>query len=241
MSDDVEASARPAEWRAALTETLKRSAVALKQCGVPFALGGGHAVYARGGPASEHDVDFLVREDDAEEAIEALMAAGLRGEHPPEDWLLKAYDEDRLVDVIWRLGGRPVDDDLLARAEELDVCSVMMPVVGATDLVIGKLLPLTAHYCDLSGPLALARALREQVDWRLVRDETAESPYAAAFLLLGERLGVVPPAVAGSSDASDSADRTGDVACRMSTVPIGDDTSSKRSSKTPGSASWASA
>jgi hypothetical protein len=38
----------------------------------------------------------------------------------------------------------------------------------------------------------LARSLREQIDWARVRHETAQSPYAEAFLVLLDRLQVVP-------------------------------------------------
>lgn len=217
-----------------LRETLKKAAVALKRAHIPFALGGSYAAYARGGQGSQHDVDFMVRQQDGEAAIAALVAAGLRAEEPVEDWLLKAYDEDRLVDIIWRLGGRPVDDALLGRADELDVCSVIMPVVGATDLVIGRLLPMTSHFCDFTAPLALARSLREQVDWALVREETRESPYAEAFLLLGERLAILPaPGEEIRWKGTVGPDQ-------MSPTSTGDDTSSKPSPKTPPSASLAS-
>jgi hypothetical protein len=37
-------------------------------------------------------------------------------------------------------------------------------------------------------------AVREQVDWDVVRRRTDGSPYAAAFMTLVERLGVVSPA-----------------------------------------------
>jgi hypothetical protein len=39
----------------------------------------------------------------------------------------------------------------------------------------------------------MARALREQIDWPRVRKETAESPYAFAFLVLLEKLDVIAP------------------------------------------------
>ena len=41
-------------------------------------LGGGLAAWARGGPPTEHDVDFFVRHEDAERALEALVEAGMR-------------------------------------------------------------------------------------------------------------------------------------------------------------------
>jgi hypothetical protein len=58
--------------------------------------------------------------------------------------------------------------------------------------MIHKLLSFTEHYCDFTRGLPLARSLREQIDWDRVRKETAPSPYAEAFLLLLERLEVVP-------------------------------------------------
>jgi hypothetical protein len=42
--------------------------------------------------------------------------------------------------------------------------------------------------------IAVVRALREQVDFTRVREETAESHFAAAVLFLLERLEIVEPA-----------------------------------------------
>jgi len=177
--------------REALLETLKRSAVGLKRAGIPFALAGGCAVYARGGPGSEHDVDFAVRPEDAGQAAEALAAAGFEIRHPPEDWLIKAYDEDRFVDLIFRIAGHPVTVELLDRADMIYVESVEMPVLPATDLLAGLLLALSDHNCNLAKPLAAARIMREQVDWPRLREEVEHHPFAYAFLVLLERLGVL--------------------------------------------------
>src|SRR5690606_19011047 len=91
--------------------TLKRAASVLKQADVPFALAGGFAAYAHGGTSSDHDVDFLIREADVDRALEALVEAGFTAERPPEDWLVKVYDEGRLVDLIHRPVERPVTDE----------------------------------------------------------------------------------------------------------------------------------
>ena len=71
-----------------LVNTLKRVASTLKQAEIPFALGGSFAVYAHGGHSSDHDVDFLIREQDKERALEELGAVGFEAEQPPEDWLV---------------------------------------------------------------------------------------------------------------------------------------------------------
>src|SRR3954465_3239454 len=135
---------------------LKRTAVALKRAEVPFALCGGYAAWARGAPEPEHDADFLVAESDRERAAEALAAAGLRVEHPAEDWLLKVVDGDTFVDVLWRAGGTPVEAALVARSDVLPVLSVEMPVLQATDVLVTKLLALDEHYCDFSRLLPTA-------------------------------------------------------------------------------------
>ncbi len=178
--------------REALREALKRTAVELKQGKVAFALGGGYAAWALGGPEPEHDADFVVAEGDREHAIRVLQDAGLQVERPPEDWLFKVFLDGAMVDVIHRIGGESVAPELLERAVDTEVLSVRMPVLGATDLLAGKLLALSEHSCDYGKVLPSARALREQVDWDRLRSQVADNPYAEACLMLLQRLAVAP-------------------------------------------------
>jgi hypothetical protein len=176
-----------------LVNTLKRVASVLKQAEIPFALGGSFAVYAHGGHSSDHDVDFLIRELDKERALAELGAVGFVAEQPPEDWLVKVYDDDGLmVDLIYRPVETPVTDATLQDSLMRPVEAINMPVLSATQLMIHKLLSFTQHYCDFARGLPVARSLREQIDWDRVRHETAHSPYAEAFLILLDRLDVVP-------------------------------------------------
>ncbi|GAA1736251.1 nucleotidyltransferase family protein [Luedemannella helvata] len=178
-----------------LLETLVRTASLLKQADIPFALMGGFAVYAHGGTSSDHDVDFALREQDIPRALEALTAAGFRAEEPPEDWLTKVFDGDRMVDLIYRPVERPVTDETLADAVDRPVAALHMPVLSATHLMVHKLLAFSQHHCDFSRALPMARSLREQIDWPRVRKETADSPYAVSFLVLLGLLDVVPSSV----------------------------------------------
>ena len=175
-----------------LASTLKRVAAVLKQAEIPFALGGSFAVYAHGGHSSDHDVDFLLREQDKEQALAELSKAGFRTEQPPEDWLVKVFEEGRMVDLIYRPVELPVTDATLADTVVRPVEAIAMPVLSATQLMVHKLLSYTQHYCDFATGLPVARSLREQIDWDRVRKETAQSPYAEAFLVLLDRLEVVP-------------------------------------------------
>jgi hypothetical protein len=174
-----------------LLGSMKTAAGALRDAEIPFALGGGLAVWARGGPKTEHDVDFFVKPEDAERAQRALAEKGMRPERPPEGWLLKAWDGDTLVDLIYEPRGGPVDDAWLARAEEMDVYAVKMPVASLEDVMVTKLLALNEQKLDYSSVLETARAVREQLDWENVRGRTDSSPFAVAFFTLLEELDVI--------------------------------------------------
>lgn len=173
-----------------LLRTVTRVVSALRPEGIPFALTGGCAVYARGGPATDHDVDLLVRERDVGRAVHALVSVGMRAVSAPEDWLTKVYDGDRQVDLLYRPNERPVTEETLAHVDQLPVGPVTLPVQSATDVLVNKLLVLGPHRCDLSRLLPIARSLREQIDWTRVRRRAGHSPYAEAFLLLAHRLDI---------------------------------------------------
>jgi hypothetical protein len=185
----------PAEEFPKLLETMKSAAAALRDADVPYLLGGGLACWARGGPPTEHDVDFFIREEHAEQALEALVQAGLQPERPPEGWLLKAYAGEYLVDLIYRPAGGPVDDGFFERAEEMEVAAQRMPVASIGDVVATKLMALNEQEPDLASVLEIARSLREQVDWEFVRARTEDSAFARAFFTLVEELGIVEPQV----------------------------------------------
>ena len=178
-----------------LREALKTVAVALKATGRPFALIGGYGVWARGGPEPNHDADFLIAREDAEEVAHELADQGLQVVQPPEDWLFKVYVGDALVDVIFRPAGSYATRSVVERATPLRVLSVEMPVMPATDLLVHRLNALSEHYCDFGVHIPVARALREQVDWDAVREETSQNAFAAALLFLLERL--EPPETGG--------------------------------------------
>src|SRR3954452_25246534 len=104
-----------------IEHALKLAAAALREADIPFLLGGSLASWARGGPETRHDLDLMIRPEDADRALEGLTEAGMRPERPPEQWLVKAWDGDTLVDLIYCPKGLPMDDDVFARGEELSV------------------------------------------------------------------------------------------------------------------------
>jgi hypothetical protein len=183
-----------------LEHALKKSAAALREADVPFLLGGSLASWARGGPESRHDLDLMIKPEDVERALAALIDAGFRADDPPEEWLVKAYDGDTLVDLIFFPKGTRVDDDLIERGEVMSVLGMEMRVMALEDVLVTKLMALSEHALRYESLLSIARALREQVDWEDVRARTAESTWARAFFVMLEGLGVLPearPAIGG--------------------------------------------
>jgi hypothetical protein len=175
-----------------LLDALKHVAALLRDGGVRFAPGGGLAAWARGGPPTEHDVDLAVAEADVDVALTLLDGAGLATERPPEGWLVKAWVDDVLVDLIHRPANLDIDDAFFARCTELSVAAVPMLVMCATDIFRTKLLALSEHNLALEPLLSYGRALREQVDWHEVARSVEQSPFARCYLFLAAELGLVP-------------------------------------------------
>jgi hypothetical protein len=177
-----------------LENALKVSAAALRDAEVEFLLAGSLASWARGGPETTHDLDLILRPDDVERAVAALTGAGLRFEDPPEEWLVKAWLDEVLVDLIFAPKGMPADDALMQRGEVMSVLGMEMRVMALEDVLVTKLMALTEHSLRYESLLAISRALRERVDWEEVRARTSESPFARAVFVMLEGLGVLPEA-----------------------------------------------
>ena len=111
---------------------------------------------------------------------------------------MKAWHGDVCVDLIYEPLGIMVDQERIEAAPVLGVLGLRLPVMALEDVFTSKLLALDEHHLDFEYLLAITRPIREQVDWDAVRRRTEASPYAAAFLVLLERLDVLP---GGDGDA----------------------------------------
>jgi len=174
-----------------ISGTLKKVVAALRDNEIPYLLGGSLAFWAHGGPERRRDLDFMIKPEDGERALEVLAAEGLRPEKPPEGWLYKAWDGNVLVDLIFHPKGMDIDDAVIARGEDLEVLAMPIRVMALEDVLCTKLLALHEHHADYSSVLGMARALREKVDWNDVRARTNRSPFARAFFTIAEGIGVV--------------------------------------------------
>jgi predicted nucleotidyltransferase len=174
-----------------IVAAMKEAAGVLQDAGVEFILGGGLSSWARGGPKTEHDVDFMLKAEDVDRALAAFDAAGYRTEKPPEQWLVKTYVGDVLVDLIFEPSGGAITDETIARADVVEVAALRLHVASLEDVMTQKLLSITEQEPDFGSVLELARALREQIRWEEVRVRTESSPFARAFFTLVEELAIV--------------------------------------------------
>lgn len=166
-------------------------AAALRDADVPYLLAGSFAVWARGGPAHDTDLDFAVKAEDLERAVEALRAAGLAEKQTPEEWLRKLCDDDVQVDLIFDPAGLDIDDDVLERGDDIEVNGMTFRVMSVDDVMTTKLFAFKEHYLDYESTLEMARMIREQIDWDELRRRCADYAYAKPFFTLAEELGIV--------------------------------------------------
>ncbi len=75
------------------------------------------------------------------------------------------------------------------RADVISVVAVATPVLALEDVLVTMLCAIDEHSLDYSRLIAIARSLREQIDWASLRNRTAGSPYAEAFFTLVRRWG----------------------------------------------------
>ena len=115
----------------------------LATAGIRFAVFGGFASAIYGRERTTTDVDFFIRPEDAQPALEALAAAGFDTLEYDEEWLYKAMKEGVLVDLIFMAkGGIYMDPEMLDRARDEAFDGVPLKVLAPEDLVVMK---ATAH------------------------------------------------------------------------------------------------
>jgi predicted nucleotidyltransferase len=170
---------------------MMRVASSLRDADVPYLLAGSFAAWARGGPMHQTDLDFVVKRDDLERAIEVLEQAGLERKPTPEEWLAKVMDGEVQVDLIFEPAGLELGDEVFKRGDDIEINGMTMRVMALNDVMTTKLFAFKEHYLDYEAVLETARTLREQIDWDDLRRRCEGYAYAQPFFTLVEELGVI--------------------------------------------------
>ncbi len=174
---------------------LGEAAEAIESLGIPYVLMGGMVSRAAGRPRDTHDIDFLVRPDEAGAALEALRSAGFDTRKTEPQWLYKAVKEGVLVDVLFRATGDVLlDDEMVERAKRRDFGGHEMLAMSVEDLIIIKALShqehTARHWFD-----ALALLSNQEVDWDYLvrRARRRGARRVLSLLLYGQSIDVLVP------------------------------------------------
>jgi hypothetical protein len=184
-----------------LRDLMRHACASLLDAEVRFALMGGFAVWARGGPQPPmtEDVDLAIRARDIDDAANALQRAGFEIVNPDQGWLVKALHDatnragERLqVDLIHSPIGLPITDEVLDRATHAYVAGMPVPCLAPIDMMTTKLLVLAPNDLDYTGVVGRARVLREQFDWDELERRAAGNDVALGFFDIARRLRIDP-------------------------------------------------
>jgi hypothetical protein len=157
---------------------------AVTRLGIPYVVVGGIASSVLGRPRFTHDIDLLVRPEDARAILDELAPLGFATEERAPHWLFKAYRDGIETDLIFRsTGDIYLDDDILRHAVEGEFEGRRLLLMGREDLVVSKALAhqehSPRHWFD-----ALALIASHELDWTYLLQRARRGPKRVASLLL---------------------------------------------------------
>ncbi|MDQ3680786.1 MAG: nucleotidyltransferase [Actinomycetota bacterium] len=174
---------------------LDEAVEAIEKQGISYVLMGGMVSRAAGRPRDTHDLDFLVRPDDAKTALDGLTSAGFETRQIEPQWLYKAVKDGVLVDVLFRATGDvTLDDEMVERATLRDFGGHEVRAMAVEDLIIIKALAhkehTARHWFD-----ALALLSSVEVDWDYLvhRARRRGARRVLSLLLYGQSIDVLVP------------------------------------------------
>jgi len=173
---------------------LREAVESVERAGLPFLVLGGLASALVGRPRWTHDIDFLVRPDDARDVLSALRSAGFTTEETDPVWIYKAFKHDVMVDVIFMvMGGIYLDDEMQSRSIERDYEGLRLRIPSPEDQIVIKAIvhreETSRHWFD-----ALAILGRAQLDWSyLIRRGRVGARRLLALLIYAQSADILVP------------------------------------------------
>ena len=164
-SDILKVRRQEADAEAAFASVLREAVEAVERAGYRFLVLGGLASSLVGRPRWTHDIDLLVRPDDARDVLAVLRTAGFSTEETDPVWIYKAFKRDVMVDIIFMvMGGIYLDDEMLSRSIERDYDGLRLRIPSPEDQIVIKGIvhreETSRHWFD-----ALAILGRADLDW----------------------------------------------------------------------------
>jgi len=166
------------------SQILRDTVALLEAASVPYLLIGGIASTGHGRPRWTHDIDLLVKPEDAMRALVCLERAGYRTEKPDPRWLYKAFKQNVIIDIIFRSTGEVrLDQEMLARGVELEFMGCRARFAPPEDLLVMKVLVHdedgTRHWHDALGLIA-----GNNLDWDYLLRRARRAPRRVLSLLI---------------------------------------------------------
>ena len=167
-----------------LTEALRQVVKAIEAAQIDYVMIGGIAIAVLSRPRWTHDIDIMVRPEDALAALDALAASGMETEQTDMAWLFKAFYGSVLIDVIFRShGDLYLDDEMVRRSNTQLFRGHDVRVIAPEDLLVFKALVHDEHnprhWHD-----ALALIARCDLDWDYVLHRARHGRRRVLSLLL---------------------------------------------------------
>ncbi len=205
-SDILQVKPREAIDDATFASVLREAVETVEKAGFPFLVLGGLASSLVGRVRWTHDIDFLVRPEDALDVLEALRGAGFTTEETDPVWIYKAFKDDIMVDIIFMvMVGIYLDDDMRAHSIERHVAlpspsggvkgagSLLIRIPSPEDQIVIKGIvhreETSRHWFD-----ALAILGRAELDWNyLLRRARVGARRILALLIYAQSSDILVP------------------------------------------------
>lgn len=135
--------------------------------GIDFILCGGIAVSAYGRTRETTDVDFLVREQDVDRALESLGEIGFKIKRTDTRWLFQAFKGSTKVDLIFEaMGMVRLTPEVKEHASDIEMGGFKYKIIAPEDLLVMKAHSLSEErFKDLYDAFSILKGVDGQLDW----------------------------------------------------------------------------
>lgn len=179
---------------ATFTEVLREVVHTADRTGLRFLVLGGLASSLVGRPRWTHDIDLLIRADDAQGILAAFRAAGFDTEETDPVWIYKAFKRSVMVDIIFMVtGGIYLDQEMEDHAVVAEYQGLRIRIPSAEDQVVIKAIvhreETSRHWFD-----ALSILGRSELDWEyLLRRARLGARRTLALLIYAQSSDILVP------------------------------------------------
>ncbi|HVG27133.1 MAG TPA: nucleotidyltransferase [Acidobacteriaceae bacterium] len=163
----VTSSIEPA-WPPGAQECYRDVLLALRDAGVPHAIGGAFAMHEHTGIwRATKDLDVMMQAALVPQALQTLSAAGFQTYVKDPVWLAKARRGEHFVDLITGLGnaGLSVDDLWIKRAVPAEILGVPCKILRPEEMIASKVFVSRRERFDGAEVAHLIRLCAGQLDW----------------------------------------------------------------------------